>query len=346
VLTTPRDLAGGVLSALQTAMQGHAVAPGDVGLLAHATTVVTNAILEEKGARAALVTTRGFGDVLELRRSARGDLYDLFQDPPAVLIPRRRRFEISERVGADGAVVVPLAEAEIDALIADLKAARVQAVAVCLLFSFLNPEHEKRLGVRLRAALPELSIYLSSEVLPEIREFERTSTTAVCAYVGPILASYLERLEGATRGQGLPRLYVMGSNGGILEAAETVAMPALAVESGPAAGVVAAALVARQTGNRDLLSFDMGGTTQGQPDRDGSTRRRPSTRLAAAPAAIAGCTARVIRSASRSSIWPRCRRAVARSPGSTAPAACGSGRRAPAPNRGRSVTAVAAPSLP
>src|SRR6202008_2480429 len=113
---------------------GHSIKPGDVGLLVHATTVVTTAILEEKGARAALVTTRGFGDVLELRRSARGDLYDLFQDAPAVLIPRRRRFEISERVGADGAVVVPLAEAEMETLIADLKAARVQAVAVSLLF--------------------------------------------------------------------------------------------------------------------------------------------------------------------------------------------------------------------
>jgi N-methylhydantoinase A len=250
-----------VLSALQTAMQGHAIAPADVGLLAHATTVVTNAILEEKGARAALVTTRGFGDVLELRRSARANLYDLFQDAPATLIPRRRRFEITERIGADGAIVTPLAETEIDALIADLKSANVQAVAVCLLFSFLNASHEKRLGARLRAALPGISVYLSSEVLPEIREFERTSTTAVCAYVGPILASYLERLEGAMRGQGLPRLYVMGSNGGILEATETVAMPAMAVESGPAAGVVAAALVARQTGHLDLLSFDMGGTT-------------------------------------------------------------------------------------
>ena len=137
----------------------------------------------------------------------------------------------------------------------------MQAVAVSLLFSFLNPEHERRLGARLRAALPDVPVYMSSEVLPEIKEFERTSTTAVCAYVGPILASYLERLESATREQGLPRLYVMGSNGGVLEAAETVAMPAMAVESGPAAGVVAAAIVARQTGRPNLLSFDMGGTT-------------------------------------------------------------------------------------
>jgi len=261
VPTTPNDLAQGVLCALDTAMRRYQVAPAEVGLLSHATTVVTNAILEETGARAALITTRGFRDVLELRRSARADLYDLFQDAPATLIPRRRRFEITERIGADGAVVTPLAENEIDGLVAALKAARVNAVAISLLFSFLNSEHEQRLAARLRAALPPMPVYLSSEVLPEIKEFERTSTTAVCAYAGPILASYLQRLDQVTRGRALPPLYLMGSNGGIFEAAEAMAMPAMAVESGPAAGVVAAALAARQTGRLDLLSFDMGGTT-------------------------------------------------------------------------------------
>jgi N-methylhydantoinase A len=128
-------------------------------------------------------------------------------------------------------------------------------------FSFLNPMHEHKLGARLRAALPDVPVYLSSDVLPEMREFERTSTTAVCAYVGPILASYLARLEETTRRQKLPTLYLMGSNGGILEADEAIAIPVMAVESGPAAGVVAAALVARQTGRQNLLSFDMGGTT-------------------------------------------------------------------------------------
>jgi N-methylhydantoinase A len=261
VPTTPADPAAGVLNALDVAMRRYAVAPAEVGLLAHATTIVTNAILEENGARAALVTTRGFRDVLELRRSARANLYDLFQDAPAVLIPRRRRFEITERVGADGAVVTPLAEAEIDGLIATLKATRVDAVAVALVFSFLNPAHEQKLGERLRAALPDVPIFLSSDVLPEIKEFERTSTTAVCAYVGPVLASYLARLEAATRARALPPLYLMGSNGGVLAASEAIAMPAVAVESGPAAGVVAAALVAQQTGRGNLLSFDMGGTT-------------------------------------------------------------------------------------
>ena len=261
VPTTPGNFADGVLTAIDMAMRRYDLAAGDVGLLSHATTVVTNAILQEKGARAALVATRGFRDVLELRRSARADLYDLFQDAPATLIPRRRRYEITERIGADGQVVTPLVDQEIDELIAAFKAERVEAVAVSLLFSFLNPEHEQRLGARLRTALPGVPVYVSSEVLPEIREFERTSTTAVCAYVGPILASYLEALEGATRGKDLPRLYVMGSGGGVLEAAETMAMPAMAVESGPAAGVVAAAIVAQQSGRLDLISFDMGGTT-------------------------------------------------------------------------------------
>jgi N-methylhydantoinase A len=258
--TTPSDLTEGVVGALETAMRRYDIPAGKVELLSHATTVVTNAILGENGARAALITTRGFRDVLELRRSARANLYDLFQDAPAQLIPRRRRFEITERIGADGTVITPLAEDEIDALLAILKQTHVEAVAVALLFSFLNPEHERRLGARLRTEL-SVPVYLSSEVLPEIKEFERTSTTAVCAYVGPILSSYLERLQQLTSARAFPPLHVMGSNGGILEAAEVMAMPALAVESGPAAGVVAAALVARQTGRLDLLSFDMGGTT-------------------------------------------------------------------------------------
>src|SRR5262252_5106139 len=141
VPTTPRNFADGVLAALDVAMRRYDLAARDVGLLSHATTVVTNAILQEKGARAALVATRGFRDVLELRRSARADLYDLFQDAPATLIPRRRRFEISERIGADGKIVTPLAENEIDALIASLKSTGVDAIAVSLVFGFLHPTH-------------------------------------------------------------------------------------------------------------------------------------------------------------------------------------------------------------
>jgi N-methylhydantoinase A len=261
VPTTPKDFGLGVLAGLEAALAEHDVAARDVTRLAHATTVVTNALLEQKGARIALVTTRGFRDVLELRRSSRIDLYDLFQDAPAVLVPRRRRFEVSERIDAQGAVVTPLAEAEIPALIERLRAERVEAVALCLMFAFLNDTHERRLAAALRSALPGVPVFVSSEVLPEIREFERTSTTAVCAYVGPILESYLRRLEAATRSLGLPKLHVMGSSGGVFDVAEGLKMPAMAVESGPAAGVIAAALIGKQLGRPNLISFDMGGTT-------------------------------------------------------------------------------------
>jgi N-methylhydantoinase A len=261
VSTTPRDLARGVLDALATALKGHGLAPLDVGFLAHATTVVTNALLEGKGARTALITTRGFRDVLELRRSARAALYDLFQDAPAVLVPRHHRLEVTERVDAQGAIVEPLREEEVDDAIDFIKRHDIQAVAVCLLYSFLNDTHERAIGTRLRAALPGLPVFLSYEVLPEIREFERASTTAVCAYVGPLLASYLGRLEASITGMGLPAPYVMGSSGGLFTVDEGLQMPAMAVESGPAAGVIAAALAGKQLGLPNVISFDMGGTT-------------------------------------------------------------------------------------
>ena len=276
VSSTPEDFGRGVIEALNQAIGRYGIKPDGVTLLAHATTVVTNAILQESGARVGLIATRGFRDILELRRSARADLYDLFQDSPSVLVARRHRLEVTERIGADGAVVTPLAEEEIDGIIAELKAAKVESVAVSLLFSFLNDAHEKRLGERLRAELPDIPIFLSSEVLPEIREFERTSTTAICAYVGPILDSYLARLKDAVEGMGLPAPYVMGSGGGIFEIEESLRMPAMAAESGPAAGVIAAALAGKQTGRPNLLSFDMGGTTaKASLIRDGQIETTP-----------------------------------------------------------------------
>jgi N-methylhydantoinase A len=276
VPTTPDDFGRAVLDGLRTVMSKYDIPADAVGQLSHATTVVTNAILEEKGAPAALVMSRGFRDILELRRSARPDLYDLFQDGPRILIPRRNRFEITERIGADGSIVTAFAEDELAGLIAAIRNSGAQSIAVSLMFSFLNPIHERKLGAALRDAFPELPVYLSSEVLPEIREFERTSTTAVCAYVGPILASYLARLEETVSALGLPSLYVMGSNGGVFEASEGVSMPAMAVESGPAAGVVATSLVANQTGKRNILSFDMGGTTaKASLVRDGQYETTP-----------------------------------------------------------------------
>ena len=261
VLTTPRDFGQAVIAGIQAGLAQNGVAAADVSLLSHATTVVTNALLEKKGARAGFIATRGFRDILELRRSSRPDLYDLFQDGPAVLVPRRHRFEITERIDAQGEVVTPLVEAELAPIIAAIRAAGLQTVAVSCLFSFLNDSHERRVGAILRAALPDVGVFLSCDVLPEIREFERASTSAVCAYVGPLLAGYLQRLSAATRALGLPDLHVMGSSGGVFDIAEGLRMPAMAVESGPAAGVIGAALAGRQLGRPNLLSFDMGGTT-------------------------------------------------------------------------------------
>jgi N-methylhydantoinase A len=259
--TTPHDFGQAVIDGILQGLDANRIDPADVSLLSHATTVVTNALLQNKGARAGFIATRGFRDILELRRSSRADLYDLLQDAPAVLVPRRWRFEITERIDAQGEVVTPLAEDEFPALIEAIRNAGLQTVAVSLLFSFLNDAHERRVGDALRAGLPGVDVYLSSEVLPEIREFERASTTAVCAVVGPVLASYLDRLQTAVSQLGLPQLHVMGSSGGVLDIDEALRMPAMAVESGPAAGVIAASLAGRQLDRPNLISFDMGGTT-------------------------------------------------------------------------------------
>ena len=255
--TTPHDFGQAVIDGLRQGLDTNRIDPTDVSLLSHATTVVTNALLENRGARAGFVATRGMRDILELRRSSRADLYDLLQDAPAVLVPRRWRFEITERIDAQGEVVTPLAEDELPALIEAIRDAGLQTVAVSFLFSFLNDAHERRVGEALRAALPGVPVYLSSEVLPEIREFERASTTAVCAVVGPVLASYLDRLQSAISRLGLPKLHVMGSSGGVFDIAEGLRMPAMAVESGPAAGVIAASLAGRQIASTqsDLVRY-------------------------------------------------------------------------------------------
>ena len=261
VPTTPSHVEQGVMDGVTGGLEGGNIDPTDVSLLSHATTVVTNALLEQRGARAGFVTTRGFRDVLEIRRGSRSDLYDLFQDGPAVLIPRRWRYEVTERVDAQGEIVTPLAEDEVPAIAEAIRIANLDTVGVCFLFSFLNGDHERRVGELLQYSLPEVKIYLSCEILPEIREFDRSSTTAVCAYVGPILENYLHALQNATTELGLPPLHVMGSAGGVVDVRESLRMPAACIESGPAAGVMAASHVANHLGVSDLISFDMGGTT-------------------------------------------------------------------------------------
>jgi N-methylhydantoinase A len=235
---------------------------GAVETVLHACTVATNAILEHKGARAALVTTDGFRDVLELRRVRVPRLYDPLYEKPEPLVPRERRFEVAERMGAKGEIVRPLDVDALDRIIAKIIEAGVEAVAVCFLNSFANPVHERLAGERIRQALPGCFVTLSVDVLPQIREYERTSSTVVNAYVGPPLERYLDALIARLRRADIAAdLMIMQSSGGLLSARAVLAKPALIVECGPAAGVVAAAHLGARAGYRDLISFDMGGTT-------------------------------------------------------------------------------------
>jgi N-methylhydantoinase A len=248
VPSVPGAEARGIAAALAAA--GVEVTALDV--LAHGTTVATNALLERRGARTALVTTEGFRDVIEIGRQDRAALYDLAAHKPAPLVPRELRFVVHERMGPEG-VLVPIDEESLREAVAAVAAAEVEAVAVCLLFSFLHPEHERAVGEALRAALPGVRVSLSSELLPEFREYERCSTTVANAYLAPALSAYLEDVD--------PLPLVMQSSGGVADAAAAAARPAACVLSGPAAGVVGAAFVAGVGGFSDVLSFDMGGTS-------------------------------------------------------------------------------------
>jgi N-methylhydantoinase A len=256
VPSTPADQSVGVVDAL-AASGVPAVA---IEALSHGTTVATNALLERRGARTAIVTTEGFRDVLEIARQDRPALYDLALAPPPVLVPRGLRFTVRERMGRDG-VIVPLEEEGCRQLVDDLRRADVEAVAVCLLFGYLHPAHEQRLGELLRERLPGVRVSLSSEVLPEFREYERFSTTVADAYLATRLELYLRRLETGLEAEGFPTPSVMQSSGGSTSIDGAIDRAAACVLSGPAGGVVGAAFVAEASGYGDLLTFDMGGTS-------------------------------------------------------------------------------------
>jgi N-methylhydantoinase A len=257
VPSTPSNQADGVVRALEEVAQ---LAAGTVASFAHGSTVATNALLERRGARMALVTTEGFRDVLEIGRQNRPALYDLARDRPPPLVPRELRFTVRERMGPDG-VLVPLDDGSVGAVVDACREAGVEAVAVCLLFGFLHPEHERRVGEALRQALPSVQVSLSSEVLPEFREYERCSTTVCNSYLAPRLDAYLRSLAGQVEALGLPSPLVMQSSGGAAEIETAAAHAASCILSGPAGGVVGAAWVAGLSGFSDLLTFDMGGTS-------------------------------------------------------------------------------------
>ncbi|HEX6678099.1 MAG TPA: hydantoinase/oxoprolinase family protein [Actinomycetes bacterium] len=266
VPSTPRDQANGVMQAIGLAR----LAGAQVEVIAHGSTVATNALLERRGGRTALVTTEGFRDLIEIGRQNRPALYDLTRDRPPPLVPRERRFTVRERMGPAG-VVTPLDEGSLAEAVEACRAAGVEAVAVCLLFGFLHPEHERRVGAALREALPGAHVSLSSEVLPEFREYERCATTVADAYLSPRLGAYLRSLSGQLAEAGLPGPLIMQSSGGVAGIEEAAANAAACVLSGPAGGVVGAAWVAGLSGHGDLLTFDMGGTsTDVAPVRGGA----------------------------------------------------------------------------
>jgi N-methylhydantoinase A len=279
VPSTPRDQSEGVMAAIETSD----VEPAAVLALAHGMTVATNALLERRGARTALVTTEGFRDVLEIARQNRPALYDLTHDRPPPLIPRELRFMVDERMGPKGEIS-PLDEDSLKKVVAAVEEAEVKAVAVCLLFAFMHPEHERQVGEALREALPDLHVSLSSEVLPEFREYERFSTTAADAYLAPRLAAYFSNLAAKAEETGVPGPLIMQSSGGVVPVEDAISDAAGCVLSGPAGGVVGAAYVGEKGGYHDLLTFDMGGTsTDVAPIIEGEAQTTTETVVAGVP---------------------------------------------------------------
>ena len=260
--STTGDQARGVAIGVEELTDRLNAPPSDIAFFIHGTTVATNALLERGGSRTALIVTAGFRDILQIGRQERPHLYDWKLRRPEPLVPRHLRFEVRERVLYTGEVETPLDEAEIQQVIARLRDSEVEAVAVCLLHSYTNPAHEKAIGRAIGAALPNVALSLSCEVLPEFKEYERMSTTAINAYVAPIVGSYLRVLEKAVADIGVAsNVYVMQSNGGTTTAAAAAEMPVHTIMSGPAAGVIGSAALAVQAGELNSISVDMGGTS-------------------------------------------------------------------------------------
>jgi N-methylhydantoinase A len=261
-LTTPSAPEDGVLAAMRSVTAQAGIEPQQVGLVVHGTTLATNAVIERKGARTALLTTEGFRDVVEIRHENRFEQYDINIDLPAPLVPRRLRFPVRERIDAQGKVLVPLDESSLARALESLAAQQVEAVAVGFLHSFTNPDHERWTGDAIARRLPHVAVTLSSDVSPEMREYERFSTACANAYIQPLMGCYLAGLERELKRAGFVcPLLLMTSGGGVTTVETAIHFPVRLVESGPAAGAIFAGCIARQHGLDQVLSFDMGGTT-------------------------------------------------------------------------------------
>lgn len=260
--TTPEDPSIGLMRGVTEAAERFGFALADVGLLLHGTTIATNAVLERKLARGVLVTTAGFEDVLEINRHVRRDIYGLAPEPFPTLIPRDRRLGVPERLRADGTAEIPLDEAAIPALLDRIAALGADCVAVSLLHAYANPAHERRLAAMLRAARPDLPVSLSSDISPEIREYERTSTTVLNALLVPVVKAYLDRLE-ARLGEGgfHPLVFLVQSNGGVCSLRMAAEQPARLLLSGPSGGTLAAGRLSALLDRPNLVAVDMGGTS-------------------------------------------------------------------------------------
>ncbi len=260
--STPADPADAILNGLDALCQAAAIERETITRFAHGTTVATNALLQRKGAPVALITTEGFRDLLEIGRQIRPKLYDFKADNPPPLVPRENRFEIKERIGSRGEVVEPLDDANTGTVLDAVKRSGAEACAIGFLFAFLNPDHERRVGEALRAALPGVFVSLSSSVQPEFREFERLSTTVLNAYLQPIVAKYMERLKAGLQ----PRapnaaIGINQSSGGLMSIERAGAFPVRTALSGPAAGAVGAVHTAALAGRPNIITLDMGGTS-------------------------------------------------------------------------------------
>lgn len=262
ILTTPDAPERAVLEGVRSILAEATCRPQDVSLVVHGTTLATNALIERKGARTALITTEGFRDSVEMAWEHRFEQYDIYMERPQPLVSRDLRFGVPERVASDGAVLLALDEAAVRRVAVQLKAEKIEAVAVCFLHSFTNEAHERRTGAILAEELPGVAISLSCEVCPEIREYERTSTTIANAYVLPRMAGYLGQLEADLKKEGIAGpLLLMMSSGGITTVDTARRYPVRLVESGPAGGAILARTVAAENDARKAVAFDMGGTT-------------------------------------------------------------------------------------
>jgi N-methylhydantoinase A len=262
VLTTPEDPSEAVERGLVELLDQEGVEASRLKSIIHGTTLVTNALIERKGAGTALLTTEGFRDAVAIGTEHRYDMYDIFIEKPEPLVPRNLRYGVRERMLDDGSVVLELDEEQVRSIAAELRERGIEAVAVSFLHSFRNPDHERRVAEILAEEAPEITVSLSSEVAPEIREYERTSTTIANVYVRPLVERYLRELEVRLKRLGFDgSLYIMLSNGGTAIVETASKFPIRLLESGPAAGALAAAFYGQETGFADVLSFDMGGTT-------------------------------------------------------------------------------------